>query len=126
MIKLLKKIPTQKPEIPERAKQLAHEDAELTKLLKNNVTLSKIKKKRDSLLAHQNLSLLFNVAENDQFRKDTNQSPEEIDALIDTLDGILIQMATRASFIPLTAPNTSQGREIKDIFEALATTLPAE
>jgi HEPN superfamily AbiU2-like protein len=131
--KLLKKSGIKKPEIADkkRADQLTFEENELFSLIKNNITIKKIKNQRDYLLAHQNSNLLFDKESADQFRNENNPSPNEIDLLMDTVDEpspneidllmdtvdeVLTKMARRASFYPSTTPNTSIKREIEEIF----------
>lgn len=121
IFKLLKKSGIKKPEVADkkRADLLAFEENELMSLIKNNITLKKIKNQRDYLLAHQNSDLLFDKESTDQFHNENNPSPEEIGLLMDTVDRILTKMASRATFYPLTAPDTSITREINEIFSIL-------
>lgn len=121
MIKLLKKKLENKPKMTDEARSrvLVLKEMQLIAQIKENRTIQKIKNQRDCFLAHQNSDLLFDEEGAGRFRKENNPSPEEIDLLMHTLDEILTQMASRASFYPLTAPNTSIRREIEEIFAIL-------
>ena len=121
MLKLLKKPAKNKPVIVDKyqSDQLILEETLLLQKLKENQTLKKIEEQRNNLLAHQNSDLLFGGEFLSQFRGKNNPSPKEIDLLMDFLNSALVKIAVRGSFIPLTAPNTSIGREIEEIFSFL-------
>jgi hypothetical protein len=73
----------------------------------------------DNFLAHRNSQLLFDEKANEEFRKQNNPSPEEIEMLLEILHEVLTGMANRATFYPLTDPDTSIKHQIKDIFSVL-------
>jgi|GEM_PF-4241987 len=121
MIKLLKKAEKNKPEVVDKKRnsQLVVAEKKLTELLNKNPTMKKIKNQRDNLLAHRNSKLLFDEKANEDFRKQNNPSPEEIETLLGIFHEVLTGMATRATFYPLTDPDVSIKQQIKDVFSAL-------
>ncbi len=128
MLKLLKKSAANKPEVTDKKQndRLILEEIQLVGQIKNNPTLNKIKDQRDYLLAHRNSNLLFDEGLADQFHKQNNPSSNEIDILMNsTLDSILTKMACRASFCPLTCPDTSIRREIEEVFSIIDKELSA-
>lgn len=70
-------------------------------------------------MSHRNSNFLFHEKDEEQFRKQNNPSPEEVEELLKILDEVLTGMATRATFYPLTNPDISIKHQIKDVFSVL-------
>jgi hypothetical protein len=115
LVKLLRKRATDKPKIEneEWEEKLVILEKDLVREIENHPTLEKIKNYRDNVMCHQNSRLIFDPEFSKEFYEQNNPKPDEIESLLYSLSTILKKAAMRASFSPLTFPNTPIRSEIK-------------
>ena len=125
LLKLLKKLSKNKPEIQnqEWLKELVVLEKELVRMLENDPTIKKITEYRHNVICHQNSQLIFDAKHSEEFYKKNNPSTNEIEVLLDSFGEILKKAALRASFSPLTSPETPIRSEIGEVFNKLANDL---
>jgi hypothetical protein len=122
LVKLLGKRAGDKPKIANEqwAEKLVILEKDLVREIENHPVLEKIKKYRNNVMCHHNFRLIFDSEFLKEFYEKNNPSPHEIESLLNSVGGILKKAAMRASFSPLTLPNTPIRSEIKRLFSILS------